>query len=95
VEAKEVLSKPAAVEQASLPPVEEERKPRFRFVKQHGVAQKLRFKDGTEFSFRRIKLNDGSGIAPSSEVVTEDATLAKNLRALAKTGDYGIVEIKI
>jgi hypothetical protein len=69
-------------------------KKKWKFIKLHGVAQELRFKDGSSFKFRLIKLNDGSGYATTSVVETEDKTLADNLKALEKTGDYGVKEIK-
>jgi len=61
------------------------------FVKQQGVGQKLRFKDGSEFQFRKIKTDQG--FLSSSHVTTTDETLANNLRALQATGNYGVVEI--
>jgi len=64
----------------------------WRFVKQHTPGQVLRFKDGSEFKFRLIKSNDGSGFCPSSNVDTTDEKLAENLRSLSS--GYGVVEIK-
>lgn len=71
------------------------KKPRWKFVKRFGVADKLVFPDGSEFKFRLIRLNDGSGYCSSSEVITEDEKLAENLREIAKTPETGVVEVKI
>jgi hypothetical protein len=70
-------------------------KQRWKFVKTESVAQTLRFKDGTKFKFDLIPLNDRPGFAATSEVITEDERLAKNLRALANAGRCSVFEIKV
>lgn len=80
---------PAKVEEQKAP------KPSWKFVKLYGVSELLTFRDGSEFKFRLIRLNDRGGYSPTSEVVTDDETLAKNLRAAEKRGRHGVVEVKI
>lgn len=67
---------------------------KFHFVKNFGVADVLKFTDGTKFSFRRIQRNKGGGYAPNSFLKTDDEKLAANLREAAKNPARGIVEIK-
>lgn len=79
-------------------PVVEEKvapKPCWKFVKLFGVGETLIFRDGSKFKFRFVRQNDKRGFAPTSEVVTEDEKLAKNLRAAAKAGTHGVVEVKL
>lgn len=103
---KEVLRSSAALERVAVtgdakgiaggvgvkgtPPVP----PKFHFVKLFGVADVLRFKDGTKFTFRLIERNNGGGYAPNSFLKTDDEKLSENLREAAKNKALGIVEIK-
>jgi len=76
------------------PPVEAEAEasgPQWTFVKQRGLGQTLRFKDGSNFKFRQIRTS--GGFLSSSHVTTTDEKLANNLRTLAETGNYGVVEV--
>ncbi len=73
----------------SLPP----KAKKWKFIKNYGVAQELKFKDGSSFTFRLIERNDGSGYMTNSFVVTEDETLAKNLRELGKNPHSAVVEV--
>ena len=86
------LAKPAGpkLEVLVAPPAPEERKPRWKFVKLHGVGQELRFKDGTSFTFRMVQGRDGSYWS-NSDVTTEDEKLAENLRSLPAS--FGVVEV--
>lgn len=59
-------------------------------MKQQGVGQTLRFEDGSEFKFRKIRTRQG--FLSSSYVTTTDEKLAKNLRSLAEAGKNGVVE---
>lgn len=76
-------------------PKTSEVKPKWKFVKCFGVANTLRFRDGSRFQFRLIKRNDGSGYESSSFVATDDEKLANNLREAAKNPATGVVEEKI
>ena len=67
--------------------------PKFKFVKNFGVADTLKFPDGTSFQFRRISRNTG-GFASNSFVETNDEKLAENLRAASKNRAWGIVQIR-
>lgn len=67
----------------------------WKFVKNFGPADLVKFPDGTNFSFRLIKLNDGSGYAQNSYVTTSDIALANNLRAASKNPALGIVETTV
>ena len=68
--------------------------PRFKFVKNFGVGDVLRFEDGTTFSFRKIQRNTG-GYASNSFVITDDEKLAQNLREASRNKALGIVEVKL
>lgn len=57
----------------------------WRFAKLMGVAEVIRFKDGSTFQFRLIKRNNAPGYSPTSSVETSDKALAENLREAAKT----------
>jgi hypothetical protein len=107
VEPKQVIKPGAARAQAQTPqnpeavtPVETPaatpeapKKEQWKFIKLRGPSQKLRFKDGSEYQFRLIQKNDGSGYCETSWVITDDRKLAENLRTLP-TG-FGVVEVKI
>ncbi len=54
--------------------------PTWRFAKLWGVAEILRFKDGTTYTFPLIRRNSQSGYSPTSSAFITDETLAKNLR---------------
>jgi hypothetical protein len=66
--------------------------PPWKFIKQFGVNDNIRFADGTNYRFPWVRLADGSGFCSSSEVTTSDKVLADNLREAAKTPSMGIVE---
>jgi len=68
---------------------------KFHFVKLFGVADVLRFEDGTKFKFRLISRNGNQGYAPNSFLKTDDEKLAANLREAAKNKSRGIVEIAV
>ena len=68
-------------------------KPKFKFVKNFGVADRIKFKDGTSFQFRLIGRNTG-GYAPNSFVETDDVKLADNLRAASQNPAWGIKQIR-
>jgi hypothetical protein len=68
---------------------------RWKFVKQFGVGDYIKLANGSRFQFKLIKLNDGSGYASSSELVTTDEGLADSLRAAAKNPALGVVEVKV
>ena len=68
--------------------------PKFHFVKLFGVADVIKFADGTKFSFRLIQRNNNAGYAPNSFVKTDDEKPAANLREASKNKALGIVEIK-
>ena len=67
---------------------------KFHFVKLFGVADVLKFADGTTYSFRKILRNNNQGFARNSFVKTDDEKLTANLREAAKNKAWGIVEIK-
>jgi hypothetical protein len=67
--------------------------PKFKFVKNFGVADVIKFADGTKFQFRMIRRNTG-GYQPNSFAVTDDEKLAGNLREASKNKALGIVEVK-
>jgi hypothetical protein len=91
VEAKQI-AKPVEGKIIPVAPESQPGVPRWTFVKQHGVAEMLRFKDGSKFQFRRIETNDRQ-VLGTSHVTTTDIKLANNLRSLAKTGNFGVVEV--
>ena len=68
--------------------------PKFHFVKLFGVADEIKFKDGTKFKFRLIERNNGAGYASNSFLKTDDEKLAENLRSAAINKALGIAEIK-
>ncbi len=84
-----------ASEPGSAPKVKPARKARWRFVKNFGVADAIRFWDGTTFKFRPIRRNDGGGYLPGSQVDTDDENLARRLRAAASNPALGLVEVMI
>jgi hypothetical protein len=67
--------------------------PKYYFVKNFGVMDKLSFPDGTKFQFRLIERNTG-GYASQSFVETNDEKLASNLRAASKNRALGIMQIR-
>lgn len=91
----------AALERVSEPPKAPAgekpaaRKARYRFVKNFGPADVIRFRDGSKFRFRLIKRNDGSGYLPGAQVDTDDESLAQKLREAAKNPALGLVEVTI
>lgn len=70
-------------------------KARWRFVKNFGPADVIRFRDGSTFQFRLIKRNDGSGYQAGSQVDTDNEGLARKLREAAKNSALGLVEVAI
>jgi hypothetical protein len=68
---------------------------KFHFVKNFGVGDVFKFKDGTTFKFRLISRNNNRGYAPNSFLKTDDEKLAENLREVAKNTAWGIVEIAV
>jgi hypothetical protein len=68
-------------------------KKKVKFAKRFTVADVFTLPDGSLFSFRKIKRNDGSGFAPSSEHETDDEVLIEILREAAKNPATGVVEI--
>lgn len=66
---------------------------KFKFVKNFGVADLIKFADGTTFKFRLIDRNTG-GFQPNSFVETDDEKLASNLHAASKNRALGIVQIR-
>ena len=68
---------------------------KFHFVKLFGVADVIRFEDGSKFKFRLISRNGNKGYAPNSFLKTDDEKLAENLRVAAKNKSRGIVEIAV
>jgi hypothetical protein len=68
---------------------------KFHFVKLFGVADVIRFEDGSKFKFRLISRNGNKGYAPNSFLKTNDEKLAANLREAAKNKSRGIVEIAV
>jgi hypothetical protein len=82
-----------APQASEAPKAPEAPKQKWKFVKLFAVAQELNFKDGSSFQFRLKRLNDKSGFDVTSELVTEDAVLAENLRSLAP--GFGVVEVKV
>ena len=89
----EALAAETAQKLRAKPPEPPESKGRWKFVKTHGVMDKLKFPDGGTYQFRLIERNDGSGYAPMSHVVTDDEKLANNLRdAMVKNPLLGIQE---
>jgi hypothetical protein len=68
---------------------------KFHFVKNFGVGDVFKFKDGTTFKFRLISRNNNRVFAPNSFLKTDDEKLAANLREMAKNPAWGIVEIAV
>ena len=89
----EKLATPASPEREELvsPPAPEV-KPRWKFAKLHCVGQELVFKDGTKFTFPLRHRQDRT-FSSTSEIVTEDAKLAENLRQLPV--GYGVAEASV
>jgi hypothetical protein len=81
---------PAAESSAPAPVAQ-----RWKFVKNFGVADVFKFKDGTSFTFRQINRNTDFGIHPNSFIVTSDEKLAGNLRELAQNPHTGVVEVTV
>lgn len=67
--------------------------PKYKFVKNFGVANVLRFEDGTTFQFRKIERNTG-GFQSNSFVETNDEKLAENLRAASKNKALGVMQVR-
>src|SRR5580704_12324681 len=63
--------------------------PKYKFVKNFGVADVIKFPDKTTFQFRKISRNTG-GFQHNSFVETNDEKLAENLRAASKNAALGI-----
>jgi len=98
--AKDVVSQAEALRRASLAKAQTGGKPappkaRWKFVKNFGAAEVIRFRDGSTFQFRLVRRNDGSGYQPSAQVETGDKILAQKLREAAKAPGLGLVEVKI
>jgi hypothetical protein len=71
-------------------------KRRWKFVKNFGAAEAVRFPDGTEFRFRLIQSNIlGEGFSPGSTMETDDESLALKLREAARSPQSGLVEVTI
>jgi hypothetical protein len=93
VKAAEALKQVETVPVAPVAPVQPVAQ--WKFVKQFGVGDYIKLANGSRFQFKLIKLNDGSGYASSSELVTTDEGLADSLRAAAKNPALGVVEVKV
>lgn len=65
----------------------------WKFVKNFGVADVILFEDGTTYTFRAIKRNDGPGYLANSYLNTSDKKLAANLRKAARNKSLGVVEV--
>jgi hypothetical protein len=90
VRAEKLATPPSPEREELVSPPAPEQKPRWKFAKLHCVGQELVFKDGTVFTFPLRHRQDRT-FSPTSEVVTEDAKLAENLRQLP--AGYGVVEV--
>lgn len=67
---------------------------KWKFVKNFGVANVIRFEDKSSFQFRKINRNTG-GYQSNSFVETSDEKLANNLRAASKNKALGIAEVQV
>lgn len=67
--------------------------PKYKFVKNFGVADVIKFKDDTTFQFRKISRNTG-GFQSNSFVETNDEKLAENLLAASENPSLGIVQVR-
>lgn len=66
----------------------------FKFIKRFSPADPIPLKSYPNFSFPLILRNSG-GYSPGSELLTQDETLASELREIAaKVPGYGIIEQK-
>jgi hypothetical protein len=90
VRAEKLATPPSPEREELVSPPAPEPKPRWKFAKLHCVGQELTFKDGTSFTFPLRHRQDRT-FSPTSEIVTEDAKLAENLRQLH--AGYGVVEV--
>lgn len=66
---------------------------KYKFVKNFGVSDVLKFEDGSTFQFRKISRNTG-GYQSNSFVETDDEKLASNLRAASANKATGIVQVR-
>jgi hypothetical protein len=69
---------------------------RWKFVKNFGAAEAVKFRDGSEYRFRLIRSNGpGEGYLPGSQMETDDEGLAQKLREAMENPATGLVEITI